>query len=608
MARTTGISKYVPRYVQRRVQSSTAYLILFIAIMAFVVGVYKGGVHLAQLTPETITLQELPSALALSFMRMTLSYAACLIFSFALGLLAARSALGERIIIPLLDILQSIPVIGFFPAAITFFIMISNGHRLGVEAAAIFLIFTSQAWNMAFAVYEATKTIPQDNMDAIASFGVRGSRRFWRLYAPACVPRLVYNSILSWSNGWYFLVACEIIAIGNIHYNLPGIGSFLSRAAEQDQLHLIFWGLIALSTLILSIDLLVWRPASVWAEKFRQDYSYGAEASPQTRRMFSFKIIRRIRPLRAALLRLIRALIFPIEWIIKQILMPLVWDLPAAILKALSQEIYSRFAIPMLKQWSRIIEGARWTNLVLLWTIGAIIGIWAGRALLHWLQPPWPAIAREIPMAILASTARLVIALFISLAWILPVVLFSWNIPRLRQALTTIAQVGASLPAVALFPLFIILAVKRIGGGMELASILLLLTGMQWYILFNGLGGTAIIPGDLALVTRGFGLKRIQTWRRLVLPAMRPALITGLITAWGGGWNALVVSEYVIYKNEVHTVNGIGALLNRAVYQLGDNRAITLCIAAMVGWIILINILVWRPLYVAAAERYKLEV
>ena len=276
----------IPKYVQRNVLHSLIYLFLLLAFVAFTVGVYKGGVHLAQLQPEQITLRELPSALILSLMRMIASYTAALFFSFVLGLLAARSIVGERIILPLLNIGQSVPVIAFFPAAITFFIGITNGHRIGIEMAACFLIFTSQAWNMAFAVYEATKKIPQDNFDAISSFGIRGSQRFWKLYAPACVPRLVYNSILSWSNGWYFLVACEIIAVGPVQYNLPGIGSFLARAAEQDQIPLVLWGLLALTTLILGMDALIWRPASIWAEKFRQDYSTGAP-SLRTRSFFS---------------------------------------------------------------------------------------------------------------------------------------------------------------------------------------------------------------------------------------------------------------------------------------------------------------------------------
>ncbi len=598
---------WVPKYIQRRAERSIIYLILFIAFMAFAVGVYKGGIHLVRLKPEQITLSELPSALALSFMRMLASYIASLFFSFFLGLIAARSALGERMIIPLLDILQSIPVVGFFPAAISFFIGMTHGHRLGIEMAAVFLIFTSQAWNMAFAVYEATKTIPQDNLDAVASFGVKGSQRFWKLFAPACVPRLIYNSILSWSNGWFFLVACEIIAEGPIRYHLPGIGSFLARAAEQDQLRLVFWGLIALSILILGLDLVIWRPLSVWADRFRQDYYSSTPKNiglfPMSQKAFVQKLSARLGLFRPAMKRMLFALSSPLVWFLKEILLPLLWDLPAAIGGTFSREIIVRVTQPTLTYWSRLVKKASWTPLALLWCIGAFLGITAGFLLFHWLKPPWPEMIREIPMAILASTARLITALILSFAWTLPVILGSWNRPRLRQALTTVAQVGASLPATALFPLIILIAIRRFGGGMEIASIVLLLTGMQWYILFNGLGGAAIIPYDLVEAARAM----VQIWRKLVLPALRPALITGAITAWGGGWNALVVSEYVSYKNQILKVKGLGALLNQAVLEMGDDRAIALCIASMVGWILIINSILWRPLYHSAAERYKFD-
>jgi NitT/TauT family transport system permease protein len=603
---TTGLTRIVPRYVQRRVRHSLVYLVLFAALLAVAVGVYRGGIHLAQLEAERITIGELPWALTLSLLRVLTAYAGSLVFSFVFGLLAARSATGERLIIPALDILQSVPIVGFFPAAISFFISVSNGHRLGVEAAATFLIFTSQVWNMTFAVYEATKTIPQDCLDAVSCYGVRGSQRFWKLFAPACVPRLVYNSILSWSNGWYFLVACEIIAVGNIRYHLPGIGSFLARAAETDQIRLVIWGLASLTLLILAFDFLVWRPASAWSERFRYDFT-STQPEPRAQPLVQLHLARHVHPLRKPVLKMLRMLTMPLAWILREILLPLFWDLPGAILVAFSRELRARVARPALGHWRRLTERIRWAHLAILWMIGAIVGIWAGRALVLWFRPPWPELARQIPSALFASTARLVLAMVISLAWILPLVLYTWNKPRLRQALTTIAQLGASLPAIALFPLLILLVVRRFGGGMEFASILLLLTGMQWYLLFNGLGGAATIPGDLADAARSMGLSRRLTWRRLVLPAIRPALITGAITAWGGGWNALVVSEYVRHREDVLQVNGIGALLNHAVYQLGDSRAITLCIAAMVAWTFVINSLIWRPLYASAAERYRFD-
>ena len=607
------IPKYLPKYLQRKVRHGLIHLILIMAFFAFVIGLYKGGVHLVELRAESIRIQELPGALALSFLRMVISYAGALFFAYVVGLLAARTTTGERIILPILEIFQSIPIIGFFPAAISFFIGISRGHRLGIELAAIFLIFTSQVWNMTFAVYEAIKTIPQDNLDAIKSFGIKGSQRFWTLYAPASAPRLVYSSILSWSRGWYFLVACEIIAVGPIKYNLPGIGSFLSRAAEQDQIHLIFWGFLALSLFILTLDGLVWRPLTEWSEKFKQDQSIqGNQAYLIKRRSRAHskttnQALKFLRSIRFSMHRTLSVAVSPFVWIFKEVILVSLWDIPTGVINRAYNTLYLRFAIPTLEKWHRLIVRARWLNLILMWSVGMGLGIAAGLTLIRWFQPPWPSISRDIPLALLYSTLRVAVTLGLSLIIMLPIVLYSWNKPRLRQALTTIAQIGAGIPAIALFPLFIVLAIKKFHGGMEVVSILLLFSGMQWYILFNGLSGTATIPADLAEATRAFGLSKFQTWKKLVLPAIRPALLTGTLTAWGGGWNALVVSEYITYKNQTLTVNGIGALLNHAVFQLGDNRAIILCLLAMIGWILIINTLVWRPLYRSAVERYKFD-
>ena len=600
--------RLVSKHLQARVKNSILYLVLFTLLIICVMGVYKGGVKLITLQPEHITLKDLPYALTLSLLRMTSSYIASLFFAFLLGFPAARTKLGERIIIPILDILQSVPVVGFFPAAISFFIGISNGRRFGVELAAIFLIFTSQAWNMAFAVYEAVKSIPNDQFDAVTSFGLKGSQKFWRLFAPACAPRLVYNSILSWSNGWFFLVACEIIAVGPISYHLPGIGSFLARAAEQDQPHLVFWGLAALTTLIVSLDFLFWRPTSDWAERFKYETSGSSPTFIGEHVSIPHFVMSQVSPIFEPTSRLLRALFYPLFWLFREVLLPLIWDLPVYLFMLVWNMIYGELLLKFRQKWFELNKKITWLKNVLTWTLAlAIIG-WGFYNIGHWLRPPWPPIAHEIPKAILASTKRLIIALSLSLLWIIPISLYTSDKPKFRRWLTTVAQVGASLPAVALFPLFIIVVIKKLGGGMEIASILLLITGMQWYPLFNCLGGVSTIPNELTEATQTLGLSRLKIWQRLTFPAMRPALITGCITAWGGGWNALVVSEYVSYKGHILTVNGLGSLLSRSVYQLGDHRSITFCIGAMVGWIVAINLLFWQPLYRASVERYKFDV
>lgn len=592
---------------KRKIRNSFIYLSLIGLFLAVGIGVYRGGVHLGELTAETVTIQDLPAAITLSFMRMLIAFSGSLLFAFILGLIAARSTWGERIVIPALDILQSIPIVGFFPAAITFFISISSGHRIGVEMAAIFLIFTSMAWNLAFAIYEAIKGAPDELHDAMQSFGVKGSLRFWKFFAPISIPRLVYNSILSWSNGWFFLVACEIIAVGPMRYDLPGIGSFLARAAEHDQIKLVLWGLATLTILILLMDYLIWRPASHWADRFKQGTASLDELEEEEFLQIPKHFLAKILFLRVYIRKIIRILAKPLYFLFKDILLPIFWDLPLLGFQKINISIHKKHALTSSEKWHAVGKKIKHLQKVFVILLLTLIATSSLIFVIYLFRPPWPDIVKQIPLAIFLSTGRLVLALFISFAWILPVVLYCWNRPKLKQNFTTIAQIGASLPATALFPLIIVLATQYFGAGIEIASIVLLLTGMQWYVLFNALGGVATIPNDYQEATRSLGLSKWLTFKKLVLPAMQPALVTGAITAWGGGWNALVVAEYILFKDEVLSVNGIGALINQSVYQSGDTRDILFCIAAMIIWILLINIIFWRPIYKFTSERYRFE-
>ena len=224
------------------------------------------------------------------------------------------------------------------------------------------------------------------------------------------------------------------------------------------------------------------------------------------------------------------------------------------------------------------------------------------------MRGPMPVVIRDIPISILYSTLRIAIALALSFAWILPLIYFTWDKPRIRTVLTTVAQLGASLPATALFPLIVLIGVRKFGEGMDFATLVLLTFGIQWYVLFNAIGGVVTIPNDLIDATRSYGLSPFTTFKKLVFPAIRPALVTGAITAWGGGWSALVVSEYILVKGQVMKVRGMGALLSYSVYELGDGKAITLCILVMVAWILFVNVLVWQPLYQQNFEKYRFSV
>ncbi len=527
-------------------------------------------------------LPRLPLYALYSFARMLAAYLISLLFSLSYGYLAATSRRAERLLIPALDILQSVPILGFFPAAIYLFVSLSGGGRLGVELASVFLIFTSQAWNMAFGVYEGILTIPQDAREALAAFGAGRWLAFKRLLLPACVPKLVYNTIMSWAGGWYFLMAAEIIAIGPARYDLPGLGSLMYRAAEEGRLGLMLLALGALIGLIVAMDLLLWRPLSVWAETFRYEF---AASSPGRSGVLDWW--RRSRMVKGA-----KALLRRAGSLLSEGMAGLARRSPT---KALSAETAHRL-------WRTCTWG-------LALSAGGLLGYltWAaGSALVRALAQPWPREAAQIPLAILASFGRLTLAYLISLAWTVPLSIWIGENERVARIVTPIAEIGASIPATALFPL-IILFVIRVFGGMNVASVLLILTGMQWYLLFNLIAGARAVPQDLKEMARSLRLSRWHYWRRVVLPALFPSLLTGSITGWGGGWNALIVAEYIVYNQKPYQVLGIGALLDRATYELGSGVLIFLTLSAMVIVILLLNRLLWRRLYRFAVERYRIE-
>ncbi len=558
----------------------------FLALAAIIALFFAYRSHAQHLIPHKVpvSLAHLPYYAFCSFYRMLAAYIIALIFSIVYGMAAARGGLYERILIPAIDIAQSVPVVGFFPAAVYFFVALAHGSRLGVEMAAVFLIFTSQAWNMALGVYEAVKTIPEDSKDAIESFGGRGWLKFTRLLLPASVPKLVYNSILSWVAGWYFLIACEIITVGPASYRLPGLGSFLWEAAEKGRNFDLVVGLLTLLAIIVLMDMIVWQPLSTWAEKFRYEF---AASSGAVQSLGMFDALAGVGP---AVTRALRSILMP----------------PIRLIVA---------ALDALPRGPELTpeQSRRLSAIVRTLVIGAIVlfTVWALArgfvALVRTLSQPWPSDARQIPAAIVASTIRMTIAYAISLAWTVPCALAASESPRFNRVLSPIAEIVGSMPATALFPVIVVFVIQ-LTGGMNLASILLILTGMQWYLLFNLLAGVNQVPEDLKEAARAFGLSRVARWRKLILPAVAPSLITGSITAWGGGWNALILSEYFVYKNQTHQVLGIGSLLDAATYEAGGNGVmILLSLLSMIAVVLMLNRLMWRPLYNLATERYRLD-
>lgn len=566
----------------RTVQHIVAFAVLVLLIAA----VYETGLRIPHLAPHLpAEIGELPYYAGCSFYRMLAAYILSFFFAVFYGSVAAADRRAERVMMPLLDFLQSVPVLGFFPAAIAFFISATHGSRLGVELACIFLIFTGQAWNMAFGVYESLTTIPGDSVEAADSFGVSGWLRFKRFLFPVTIPKLVYNSILSWAGGWYFLIACEIIASGPVNYKLPGLGSFLVQSADEGKIGHTLIGIGALVFVIVSMDIFLWRPLSVWATKFRYEFTISAAEIEESAILRWWKTSRRARKFRRSVRRFRRSLPsvgFPMQRLRRAVARPTRW--------------IERTRSPMR---GRVV-------LVVLATAAAIILYRGGASLVRILSQPWPDEARLIPKAIALSALRLLAAYVVALAWTLPLAAWASRRPVVARNVNRFAQIAASIPATALFPLIVLFVIRFI-GSVNVAAILLILTGMQWYLLFNLLAGVRNIPNDLMEASASLRLSRLQYWRKVLLPAVFPSLVTGSVTAWGGGWNALIVSEYLVYQNQTFQVLGIGMLLDRATYVTGSNVMILLTLSSMVLVIAAINRLVWRPLYAVAAERFKIE-
>jgi NitT/TauT family transport system permease protein len=566
----------------KRILSGTFSFLIVAALIAlfFAFKRHQAPFHAPHLS---VSARQLPYYAFCSFYRMLAAYAAALVFSLIYGPAAAKSRAYERVLIPAIDIAQSVPVVGFFPAAIYFFVALTHGSRLGVELAAIFLIFTSMAWNMALGVFEAIRTIPIDSIEVLDAFGASWWLKLKRLLLPACVPKLVYNSILSWVAGWYYLIACEIIAVGPAHYALPGLGSYLMTASEKGRYGELIAGLAALLAIIIPMDVIVWQPLSTWAEKFRYEFAASSEA------IQALGMLGALNGIGPSVTLGIRKIFIPIIGAVH-------WALR-------STPPFNPAAYPALVRVRKVLRvtAITATTLFLAYALAH-----AFVALVRTLLGPWPAIAREIPAATAVSMLRMIAAYLISLAWTIPCAIAASESQQFARRLAPVAEIVGSIPATALFPV-IVLFVIRVTGGMNLASILLILTGMQWYLLFNLLAGVSQIPSDLREAARSFGLSRYETWRKLTLPAIVPSLLTGSITAWGGGWNALILSEYFMYQNQTYKVFGLGALLDDATYQTGNSLMILLTLLSMIFVVIMLNRIMWRPLYDIATERYRID-
>src|SRR5881397_423568 len=510
---------------------------------------------------------QLPLFALFSTTRMVLAYLLSLVFAITYGATAAANKRAAVIMLPVLDVLQSVPILGFFPAALVFFVVTFQGSPIGIELAVIFLIFTSMSWNMAFGVYESLTTIPVDLEAATASFGLRGMLRFRLLALPAAIPKLVYNSILSWSNGWFFLVASETFTAFGGTFTRPGLGSFITNAGIAGDSTGIALGVGVLAAVVLALDTFVWRPLGIWSERFRMETT-GHEVRRVPSPYERFRWLPRFPRLRHTFVTAVQPVVTK----------------------------YRRASVRLDRSFTahrRIIRDIRYLDLALFLAVLVLVVVAGLVGLARLFLSPLPPAATELPRAAASSFIRLALAYAIALAWTIPLAAWIGRNPRGSRYVTPVLEVAASLPATALLPIIV---------GFAFFS-------MQWYLLFNLIAGVRGIPDDLNEAARSFGLRGKAYWRRVLLPAMVPSLLTGSITAWGAGWNALIVSEYIPFLNPPPHVSGLGYLLDIATFiKPPDNEMILLTILMMIVIVLAMNKLLWRPLYKRAAVKYRVEV
>ncbi|MCP1470686.1 NitT/TauT family transport system permease protein [Sphingobium sp. OAS761] len=553
--------------------------IAFVLLTGLAMLVFRGAEGIAEplsrlrIEPVTLDPAYLPYYALRTTLRMFAALFASLAFTLVVATLAARSRRAGQIIVPALDILQSVPILGFLTFTVTFFMGLFPGRILGVELAAVFAIFTSQAWNMAFSFYQSLRSIPSDLDEVSRGFGLSPVRRFLRLDLPFATPALVWNMMMSMSGGWFFVVASEAITVGNTTVTLPGIGSWLALAIAQRDFTAIGWAVGAMAVVILLYDQFIFRPVVAWADRFRFEQTASSER-PQS---WAYDLFRRT--------RLLPLLFAPVTGLARLLLMLDPGHATARIAKADKQASRIGNAI-----WTALIGAA---VLFAAWTIIAYVA----RTL------SWDDALTVIGLACLTMLRVLVLIALASLIWV-PIGVWIGLRPKWAERLQPVAQFLAAFPANVLFPFAVILIVQwKLSPEVSLSPLMIL--GTQWYILFNVIAGASAIPTDLREAADMFRVSGWQWWRQVALPGIFPYYVTGALTASGGSWNASIVAEVVSWGDEKLHASGLGAYIADAT-AAGDYPRVALGIAVMSLFVIAFNRLLWRPLYAFAERRLRL--
>jgi NitT/TauT family transport system permease protein len=587
---TTAVSRHsgslslapAPPTGSRRPWSFLIDLAVMLFLFAAVFGIYAiGRSWLGPVAPGAHISQS-PRALPLyalySLVRIGVAYGLSLIFALGYGYLAANSRRAEIVLIPLLDILQSIPVLSFLPGVMLAMVSIFPHRQIGVEFGSVLLIFTGQVWNIAFSFYSSLKSQPRELKEAARIYRFGSWQRFAQLDLPFSTIGLVWNSMMSVAGGWFFLMACEMFVLGDRDFRLPGLGSFLQTAAGNGDTRAVLYGLAAMVTVIVLLDQLVWRPIISWADKFKFEQVQDAKAKTST--------LLRLVGSAALVMRAYRFFVRPlINWL------------------TLSFAGGARKAGAVFSQRKRSLAALR-----LLGIVGVLVLLASGIAVIRGIHE-LSGLHRQDYYTLLRSASftflRVNAALILGALWTVPVGVAIGSNPRLSKIAQPMVQLAASIPATALFPVLLLFLID-LRGGLEIAAMLLMLLGTQWYILFNVIAGAMAVPTDLKEVARIFCFSAWDRWRYLTLPAIFPYLVTGMITASGGAWNASIIAEYFHFQGRIVSTPGLGSTISGAS-DAGRFDVLLASTVIMATIVVLMNRLVWRRLYRLASTRFKLE-
>ena len=562
-----------------------AIVILAIFVLLWLLVVLTGDMQVRfdelHSPPLSLDVSLIPYYTARTVLRMFIAFAAALLFTFTYGYVAAKSVRARKVMLPLLDILQSVPVLGFLSITVTGFLALFPGSLLGVECASIFAIFTAQAWNMTFGFYHSLITIPAELQEAASVYGMNRWQRFTKVELPSSAIGLMWNSMMSFGGGWFFVAQSEAISVMNKNIRLPGLGSYMAAAVEAGDTRAAVYAIVAMIITIVVLDQVLWRPLVAWAEKFKLEQTEGKD-NPTS---WMLNLLRRS---------------YVLAWFSNHVGRAFgnASQRMSLLTSDLTQMISGRTPVPVkallrIALWVLTAVGVAWLIFDAIDIAKEIRTDMTGTQMLHVVWLGVLTLLRVVAMSVIATLIWTPFGVWIGLR------------PRVAWVAQPLAQIAASFPVNMTFP-FIVAFFISTHISINLGSVFLMALGTQWYILFNVIAGAMAMPTDLREAATLFGLRRWRLWKTLIIPAIFPFWVTGAVTATGGAWNASIVAEVASWGNDKLVADGLGAYIAQ-VTEKGDQPAIYFSILVMALFVVAINRVVWRPLYDLAERRFKLD-